>query len=117
MTEKRQIGFPEYPKVEVQGTAIVITYEDGLQEVWGHEANSRIAQATCEDIQLGLRAINYVKLSLAVYVNKLTDELLELDIPGEYVEDIIYEGYLNLQRWFRELSGKSMYINRDRAMK
>ena len=98
-----RIQLPDYPKVEIRGTSIVIVEEDGSEELWGHETDRSAALEAAEDIQEGLRALNYVKNSLVSYINTLMENLIELDVPREHLDDIIYEGYRSLQKWFIRL--------------
>ncbi len=64
---------PEYPQVEIEGTAVVIRYENGKSEVWGYEPNLNIAEEVAKDIEIGLKAIDYVSLE----VMKLLSEVGE----------------------------------------
>lgn len=98
-----RIQLPIFPRVEIRGTNIVIIKEDGSEELWGHEADRSKALEAAEDIQEGLRALNYVKSSLVNYINTLMENLIELDVPREHLDDIAYEGYKSLQKWFIQL--------------
>ncbi len=94
---------PEYPKVELKGSTIIIRYEDGSEETWGNEPNREIAQAVAADIQLGLQAIDYVSLEVAKRLNELAEELINAGVPLEYTNDYICEGYSKIAKWFKEL--------------
>ncbi|MCK5671642.1 hypothetical protein KAI10_09675 [Candidatus Bathyarchaeota archaeon] len=94
---------PEYPKVELMGSTIIIRYEDGSEEVWGNEPNNEIAAAVAGDIQLGLQAIDYVSLEVAKRLNELAEELMNAGVPLEYTNDYICEGYGKIAKWFKEL--------------
>lgn len=94
---------PIYPTVEVRGKAIFVVEEDGMEMFWGEEENELIAKTVAEEIQTELRAINYVKCKLAVAVNRLMDDLIELGISTEHLDDIIFEGYSNLKKILLQL--------------
>ena len=94
---------PEYPKVVLIDSTIIIKYEDGSEELWGNEPNSEIARAVAGDIQLGLQAIDYVSLEVAKRLNELADELMNAGVPLEYTNDYICEGYGKIAKWFKEL--------------
>lgn len=94
---------PEYPKVELIGSTIIIKYEDGSEEIWGNEPNSEVANAVAGDIQLGLQAIDYVSLQIARRLNELAEELMNAGVPLEYTNDYICEGYGKIAKWFKEL--------------
>ncbi len=97
------LNLPEHPKVVVDGTAIVINYEDGRKEIWGHEANKKIAKEVAMDIELGLKAIDYVSLEVMKLLSEIAEQLESLDIPAEYVKDYVCEGYTKVSKRFREL--------------
>jgi hypothetical protein len=100
----KRIQLPVFPRVETRGTDIVIIGEDGSEELWGQEADRSKALEAAEDIQEGLRALNFVKNSLVNHINTLMENLIELDVPREHLDDIIYEGYRSLQKWFIRLA-------------
>ena len=95
---------PEYPKVMVDGTAVIIHYENGAKEVWGYESNKKIADKTAKEIELGLQAINYVSLELLRTMTDISEQLESLGIPAEYVRDYICEGYRKVLRWFNAIN-------------
>ena len=97
---------PEYPKVLVDGTAVIIHYENGEKEVWGYEPNRKIADNTAKEIELGLQAINYVSLEILKTLTDISEQLETLEIPAEYVSDYICEGYRKVSKWFNALNPK-----------
>ena len=97
---------PDYPRVELDGSAVVIHYENGDIEVWGYEPNPKLAADIAEDIEVGLKAIDYVALVLMKYLSEIGEELAALDLPPEYVNEYLYEGYCKLSKWFSQLKVK-----------
>ena len=97
---------PEYPKVVLDGSAVVIHYENGEQEVWGYEPNVKIATEVASDIETGLKSINYVSLELIKSLSEVAEQLKTLGIPEDYINEYIYEGYCKLSKWFQELDTK-----------
>jgi len=92
---------PDYPKVETQETRLYILEEDGRRMQWGEEYDPDGSVA--RRMELELKAIRYVRNELADFVSGLTENLVNLDIPLEGISDIIYEGYLDLLKWFKRL--------------
>lgn len=97
------VKLPSYPRVEAHGKAIFIIEEDGMKIFWGEEENEFIAKTVAEVMQKELRAINYVKCKLAIAVNRLMDDLIELGISTEHLDDIIFEGYSNMKKILLQL--------------
>ena len=52
--------WPEFPKVVVVDDQIIIKYEDGSKQFWGVEESEDERSLIVDDIQEGLRAINYL---------------------------------------------------------
>ncbi len=94
---------PEYPKVLVDGKAVVIHYEDGNKEVWGYEPNEKLANEIASDIETGLKAIDYVTFEIVKKLNEIAEQFDTLGMPKEYASDYICEGYSKVTKWFREL--------------
>jgi hypothetical protein len=103
MDYNRRDKLPDYPKVEIRGELITIINEDGREETWGLEESREIAESAAKDIELGLKATRYVKLTLAKKLNEIMDYLIEQNIPIEYLDEIIYRGYLDVNNWLEEL--------------
>lgn len=94
---------PKFPKVEVRDGEILIIAEDGDVEIWDNENDVLKAVAVAEILELELRAINYVKFSLINYLYELAKDLKKNRVPAESVDDIIYEGYKSLEKYFLQL--------------
>jgi hypothetical protein len=94
---------PKFPKVEVRDGEILIIAEDGDVEIWDNENDVLKAIAVAEILELELRAINYVKFSLINYLYELAEDLKKNRVPAESVDDIIYEGYKSLEKYFLQL--------------
>lgn len=102
---------PEYPKVVLDGTAIVIRYKNGEKEVWGYEPNKNIAYEIANEIELGLKAIDYVAFELVKQLNEITEQLETLGVPREYMNEYLSEGYYKISKWFTELELKQPLPN------
>ncbi len=105
-----RIRLPEYPKVEVRETSIVIIEDDGSKQIWGQEGDRTRALDIAVEMQAELRAIHYVKNCLAVYLSKLAEDLEGFDISKEHLDEIIFEGYKSLEKWFMELEDSGTSI-------
>ena len=100
--------FPEYPKVVVEGTAVVIHYENGEKEIWGYEPNEKIAEEISKEIQLGLQAINYVSLEVWKTLGDISEQMELLGIPADFARDYLFEGYIKVSKWFNALNAEKV---------
>nr|ADP09420.1 hypothetical protein E6-3G_5 [uncultured marine crenarchaeote E6-3G] len=103
MEKGDRLRLPVYPKAVARGNAVIVIWEGGEEQLWGHEDDEPIAVAVAEDIQLGLRAIHYVRTSLLESLGETMGLLEEAGVPAEHLDDIMYEGYRGIRRWFVEL--------------
>ena len=97
-------SLPRFPRVEARGNDIIIIRMNGDEEHYETAESPMVAIALAEEIQRGLRVIDYVKLNLVNYLAKLSDDLRELNIPDEIIDETIYEGYKSLKKWFIDLA-------------
>ena len=82
---------------------MIIIGEEGEEHLWGLEDDESRAAAIAEEIQLELRAINYVRRSLQDTLREAMVFLAESGVPAEHLNDIACEGYRSVQRWLLEL--------------
>jgi hypothetical protein len=97
------LQLPPYPQVEVLDDEIIIIGEDGDREIWDTEEDEIKAIAIASTLELELKAIMYVKYHLASYLSKLSGDLKEFNIVDANIDDILYEGYKSLSKWFIQL--------------
>ena len=88
-----KLTLPQYPIVRAEGTAIVIIEEDRHEWIWGYEPTVVEALEAVKEIEIGLRAIRFTKLSLTNCINEIAEELIRLDIPPEHVGQYVFEAY------------------------
>jgi len=89
------------PTVVVIEDEIYVKGEDGKNVLWGHEGPDIYDVA--KTMEFELRAIDYVRDRLAEAVADITEELYLSDLTPENVSDLVYEGYMKLLLWFRDL--------------
>jgi hypothetical protein len=103
--------FPEYPRVEACGNRVMIIQEDGSSILWGIERSHSVAERAANDIQLWLRAVNYVKKAVFDKLNSLSDDLLETGIPEEYIGQLLLEGYASIAEIMIDLNKFDLSTN------
>ncbi len=109
MEKEGRLDLPVYPRVEVRGNAVIIIEEDGREHLWGCEDDESTAVAVAGEIQLGLRAIKYVRICLLKSLREAMEFLTQVGVPIEQLDDIIFEGYLSIHKWFVELENGEHY--------
>ena len=111
-TELERHQLPLFPRTELRGDDIVIIWDDMSEQVWDNESDKTIAAEVAKEIQLGLKAIKYVKLHLIDSLSDIVADLKEFNVKEEDIGDIIYEGYQSIRNMFIELDNTS--INTDK---
>lgn len=93
---------PDAPKVKVNGDQLIIEYEDGSRETWGPEISDNIKE-TASQMEMELRALNWIKTELQSVLSDLTELLRCLGIPEQNISYIVFEGYRSLLFSFKRI--------------
>jgi hypothetical protein len=102
---------PEYPEVKIEGKKIFIVYRNGEEMSWGEEASEELAISASKELNLELKAIEYVKTHVYNFINDIRNTLQRENISEDHLEQILFEGH---HYAMKEL-GFSYYSNiRDR---
>jgi len=105
---RKEIALPDFPKVEIKDKDVVITWEDGREELWGRTDTDKMSAGANKGIELGLKSISYVESRLADSIDEIVEELLEVGIPPKYLDRIVNEGYDGIKKLLIKL-----YYNRQ----
>jgi DNA-binding response OmpR family regulator len=97
------VTLPEYPKTEVRGRSVIVMYGDGLEQIWSEEPDEVKAYQVAEEIQWGLQLRHYVSDNLRHQMDEISENLLDMNVPVEEIEDIVFEGYRSLNKFFKML--------------
>ena len=99
-----QIRLPSTPEVIVRDKTVVICYLDGSEIIWGEEKTRDDAIRIAHEIEIELRAINYIKWHVRTFINSMTKLLDSIDADEELLMSIIRDGHSFA---FKELSPDS----------
>lgn len=78
-------------------------YEDGEEQLWSEEPDEVKALQVAEEIQWGLQLRHYVSDKLGRNMDEISESLLDMNVPVEEIEDIVFEGYRSLNKIFKML--------------
>jgi hypothetical protein len=98
VTERSTDSLPSHPRVVVDDGVIVVINENGERIVWDYEDDRATAEDIATEIEVGLQAISYVRSHLLDFLNLLTDQLLDFDVPIEMIERAIDDAYCDIYR-------------------
>ena len=85
---------PEFPQVRAEGKKIFIIFGDGEEMIWGEETSAELAVSASNELDLELKAIEYVKNHVFNFINDVRDSLLRENISEDHLEQILVEGHL-----------------------
>jgi hypothetical protein len=104
-------GPTPYPRVVVDGEAIVIIDEKDDREVYGYESDGTVARKIAEELQLELRSMGHIKSRFNGFMRDVADELHSIGLPPKVLENIFEEVYSeiyrNLSTYVRTLTRRS----------
>ncbi len=99
--KKTTIKLPEFPMATAEGNRIFVTYRDGHIMVWGEEDSHEDAAKVAQELELELRAIEYVKWHVTNFIKDMKAQLKELGLPEDHLESILVEGHKAAGKYLR----------------
>ena len=87
------IRLPSSPTVIARGTEVIIQYEDGSQLVWGYEETVEDAKRIAQELEIELKAINYIKWHIKNFFKDLTEILESIGADETLLASIIHDGH------------------------
>jgi hypothetical protein len=84
---------PEFPEVRTEGKQIFIVYRNGEEMLWGEEESEELAVSVSVELNLELKAIEYVKIHVFNFINDIRNALIQKDIAEDHLEQILVEGH------------------------
>ncbi|MGD2200467.1 MAG: hypothetical protein PVJ38_02400 [Candidatus Bathyarchaeota archaeon] len=104
--ESPQHILPEHPKVFVEKGTVIIVNEDGSRIIWGNEKDLETAKRAADEIEIGLRAISYIRAQLKETLMGVLTELgataLSQETLQEFLGESLLDAYRDLPRLVKE---------------
>ena len=88
-----RIKLPETPKVEARDTLVVILYDDGSEHTCGEEKTNMDAIKVARELEVELRAINYVRWHVHTFVEEMKALLVSYEINESLLTSILADGH------------------------
>lgn len=89
----KQLRLPQTPIVVVRDNCIVICFIDGSETVWGEEASHIDALNIARELEIELRAINYIKWYVRSFIQEMVELLYSIDADETLLLSIIKDGH------------------------
>ena len=99
-----QIRLPPTPEVITREKTVVICYFDGSETIWGEEESSEEASKIAHELEIELRAINYIKWHVRTFITDMKKMLEAIDADELLLMSIIRDGH---EFAFKELDPNS----------
>ena len=88
-----QIRLPETPEVIVKDRTVVICYLDGSEIVWGDEETRDEALRIAKEIEVELRAVQYVRWQVRTFINEMVKTLQSINADEKLLVSILRDGH------------------------
>lgn len=85
--------FPEFPRVFVDSSNIIIEYASGNREIWGQEGDSSKAGHIANELQTSLRAYEYAIIITNESMDEIDNVLRENNCPEKIINEILSTYY------------------------
>ena len=88
-----QIRLPQTPEVIVKDRTVVICYLDGSEIVWGDEETREEAVRVAKEIEVELRAVQYVRWQVRTFINEMVKTLESIHADEKLIISILRDGH------------------------
>ena len=92
-TRKNRLKLPQTPSVVARGNCVVICYKDGSETVWGDEESHIEALNLAHELEIELRAVNYIKRHIKGFIGEMMELLNSIDADENLLLSIIKDGH------------------------
>jgi hypothetical protein len=89
----KKLQLPQTPNVVVRDNCVVICYLDGTETIWGEEKSHLEALTVARELEIELRAINYIKAHIKKFINEMRELLFSVDADKGLLLSIIKDGH------------------------
>ncbi|MCW4051520.1 MAG: hypothetical protein NWE89_17505 [Candidatus Bathyarchaeota archaeon] len=96
MVPSSNVQWPDYPMVKVEENKIFILFKNGTTQFWGFENDPDQQSLIIEDIQEGLRAIEFLFFKLQNEIDESMETLTEMGFDGDRKNEILHGGLLRI---------------------
>lgn len=88
-----QIQLPPTPEVVARDKTVVICYQDGSEMIWGEEETLSEALRIARELEIELRAVNYVRWQVRTFINEMVKTLQSIDADEKLIISILRDGH------------------------
>ena len=105
------IKLPETPSVVTRDTLIVVVFADGTEINWGEEESAEEAERLSKELEIELRAVNYVKWHVRTFIQDMKSLLKSLDIDENLLDSILIDGHSMARQEINKVTVDSIIMN------
>jgi len=88
-----KIKLPETPNVIAKNTVVVVIFDDGTELIWGEEKTSEDATTLAHELEIELRAVNYVRWHVRTFIQEMKEYLSTQNIDEGLLDSILIDGH------------------------
>jgi hypothetical protein len=111
------IKLPETPSVITRDTLVVIVFADGSETIWGEEESAKEANRLSKELEIELRAVNYVKWHVRTFIQEMKSLLKSLDIDENLLDSILMDGHAMARQEINKVTVDSIIMNAKRGLR
>ena len=89
----KQLKLPQSPNVIVRDNFIVICFIDGSETIWGEETSHIEALNIARELEIELRAVNFIKSQIKNFIKEIGEILYSIDADETLLLSIIKDGH------------------------
>jgi hypothetical protein len=111
------IKLPETPSVVARDTLVVVVFADGSETIWGKEESAEEAERLSKELEIELRAVNYVKWHVRTFIQDMKSLLKSLDIDENLLDSILIDGHSMARQEINKVTVDSIIMTAERGLR
>jgi hypothetical protein len=112
-----KIKLPETPNVITRDTAVVVIFDDETELVWGEEKTSEDATRLAHELEIELRAVNYVRWHVRTFIQEMKEYLSTQNIDEGLLDSILIDGHDFARIDMNQAVVDSILMGADRSLR
>lgn len=108
---------PNSPNVIVRDNCVVICYKDGSETVWGDEETHIDALNLARELEIELRAVNYIKRHVRRFISEMMELLYSIEADESLLLSIVKDGHSFAFRELDPVAYKALKLDSKQEVK
>ena len=117
MSMTSSINLPKTPTVEARNKTIVVVFRSGKEIEWDTMETREEAIKIAKELEVELRAVNYVQRQVHDFISEMRDYLASLNIDDGLLDSILIDGHAFARSQLNQRTVDAILMGADRGLR